>query len=86
MNIYSLLRAMVDTIVWKNEANRADAHETINQLEQLNAFGTVAGTMKVVAHEHVWQNDAWRPEGDGWSRRYIMTKRHCIVCQEVEDL
>lgn len=43
---YELLRALVDRVGWPTEAERAAAHASIAQMEQLRVFGTYAATME----------------------------------------
>lgn len=52
MNIYGLLRALIEAVTWRSDALKQDALQVVDKLEELNAFGTVAADMKIVAHTH----------------------------------
>jgi hypothetical protein len=82
MNFYELLRLMVDAITWRNEGTRQDAHGVIDELDKLNAFGTVAALMEVVKHEHTWEYRITTAYGyPGLKRR----ERVCMTCKAVEQ-
>lgn len=52
MNIYDLLTLIIENITWRNEASKGDALKVVDQLRELNAFGTVASDMVAIGHEH----------------------------------
>lgn len=76
MNIYQLFRILIESITWKDEGRKADALGLIDELEKLNAFGTVLGATEVTNHVHVWE---WRNGSYlGARTRY----QQCRICPQ----
>lgn len=44
-SLYELLRVLIDRVAWRTEAERNAAHESVNEAEQMNMFGNLAGAM-----------------------------------------
>ena len=59
MNIYDVLRKLVDARPWA-DAERTEALDLLNELEQVNALGTLTGKLDKRDHEHE-RAGAWFP-------------------------
>ena len=60
MNIYDVLRKLVDARPWA-DVERAEALDLLNELEQVNALGTLTGKLDKRDHEHE-RAGAWFPQ------------------------
>ena len=60
MNIYDVLRKLVDARPWA-DLERAEALDLLNELETVNALGTLSGRLDKRDHEHE-RAGAWFPE------------------------
>lgn len=60
MNIYDVLRKLVDARPWA-DLERTEALDLLNELEQVNALGTLSGKLDKRDHDHE-RAGAWFPE------------------------
>lgn len=66
VTFYELLRKLIEARPWSDQ-DRGDALTLIADMERLNVFGTLAGTMR--EQDHACQGGPWFPES-----------RSCQVC------
>lgn len=87
MNVYGMLRLIATAVVFREEGHRLDVLACIDKLEELNAFGTVAREMEIVAHEHVWVMNLKQqrgPWGSSIPSAHIQRDyKECRICHEI---
>jgi hypothetical protein len=73
MTLYELLRELVAHATWNDEAKKRDANAVVNDLETVNAFGTMAERSSI-DHEHVEASAIY----ENFNLQYICY--YCRIC------
>jgi len=73
VNVYQVLRRLIQLAGGMGETERADALAAIDQAEQWSVFGTVAGQLSVNAHkcEPTYPNGQGQPPVCGLCKRLM---------------